>query len=498
MISSELNFMSGLWRTPLMEAVGVALLHFIWQGFLVGLMVRITLAAQQTHTANARYLTCLIGMAVMMALPALTVYAIMLDLQSALPSTVTTIVLISSPVSAPNWSLPFLPWLTCGWIAGACTLQLRMIGHWLRAEMLKRTGLQIASRECRRHFSELQGRMEIKAPVRIFESAQIAVPSVIGWLRPVVLVPIGLAERLTPIQLRSVIAHELAHIGRHDYIVNLAQSVFESVLFFHPITWWLSKRLRMEREFCCDDTAIAVCESRLQYAQALSALENVRGIKEQTVLAANGGSLMKRLTRILAGERAGSNDLSKLLLPVSMLLVMMVAAVAIGVGCSSEATDDLGGVQQQSSPTTPVVQSASGEQPCCEIITDYIDIEACLAHCESLDVEKIREMAGDFVSTGGELVELKKGNCVIALYNPEGGAQGECALELVTNLEALGKECKDMSEEEWKTFLKYHVQSCCPEGTAEIHVKKLDENGDPLLVTIKKIQIDDVPENDGD
>lgn len=482
MNGSELNFVNSLWRTPLMEAVGLALLHFIWQGFLVGLMVRVTLAAQQSHSANARYLTCLMGMGVMMALPAITVYAIMLDLPSAFPSPLTGVALLATPVAAPHWTLPLLPWLTCGWIAGACTLQLRLIGHWLRAEMLKRTGLQIASRECRRHFSELRGRMEIKGRVRIFESAQIAVPSVIGWLRPVVLIPIGLAERLTPIQLRSVIAHELAHIGRHDYLMNLAQSVFESLLFFHPITWWVSRRLRMEREFCCDDTAIAVCDNRLQYAQALSALENIRGIKEQTVLAANGGSLMKRLTRILAGERTGSNDLNKLLLPLSMLLVMVVAAVAIGVGCSSEAIDDVSGAQQISSPVTLTAQDTEepGTAACC----DLVEIRECLAQAESLDLDGIRAMTSQFCAGGGELTELKEGGCVIALCSPDGETKSECIVDLVTDLEGLGEKCKDMSDEEWKTFLRSHLELVCPGATADIQVEKIGEDGKSVMLAI--------------
>ena len=105
--------------------------------------------------------------------------------------------------------------------------------------------------------------MRIGRAIRVAQSAAVQVPSVIGWLRPVVLLPMSALTGLTPGQLESILAHELAHIRRHDYVINVLQSAAEVLLFYHPACWWLSRRMRVEREHCCDDAAIEVCGDRL-------------------------------------------------------------------------------------------------------------------------------------------------------------------------------------------------------------------------------------------
>jgi len=154
----------------------------------------------------------------------------------------------------------------------------------------------------------------------------VLVPSVVGWLRPVVLAPATLATGLSPDQIRGLLAHELAHVRRHDYLVNVAQCVIESLLFFHPVTWWLSGRVRAEREFCCDDIAVAVGGGALAYARTLSSLEELRGRPALPVLSAKGGSLMTRITRLHEGARRG---------PGRAALVLGIVAVLGGVSLGS-------------------------------------------------------------------------------------------------------------------------------------------------------------------
>ncbi len=122
---------------------------------------------------------------------------------------------------------------------------------------------------------------------------------VIGWLRPVVLVPTRTLTGLDADHLRAILAHELAHIRRHDYAVNLLQCVVESLLFYHPVVWWLSDRIRTEREHCCDDLAIDACGDALRYARALSALDTLHAEPGLPIVAATGGSLMTRIARIV-------------------------------------------------------------------------------------------------------------------------------------------------------------------------------------------------------
>ena len=121
----------------------------------------------------------------------------------------------------------------------------------------------------------------------------------VGWLRPAILLPIAAIATLTPAQVEAILAHELAHIRRHDYAVNLLQTIAETLLFYHPAVWWLSKRVRAEREHCCDEIAVEICGDAVAYAKALAELESWRTASPAMAVAATGGSLVDRVRRIL-------------------------------------------------------------------------------------------------------------------------------------------------------------------------------------------------------
>ena len=147
--------------------------------------------------------------------------------------------------------------------------------------------------------------------VRYCESLQLDAPVVVGWIRPVVLLPVSALTGLDETQLQAVIAHELAHIQRLDAFVNLFQIAVESLLFYHPAVWWLGKRIREERENCCDDAAVAVCGSPVTYAHALARMAESR-VAPQLLMAANRGPLAARVARLLgidhsSGAQRGAN-----------------------------------------------------------------------------------------------------------------------------------------------------------------------------------------------
>src|SRR5580693_5112634 len=139
----------------------------------------------------------------------------------------------------------------------------------------------------------------LHAPDRWLVSALVQAPVVVGWLKPVVLVPVGALAGLPPEQIEALLAHELAHIRRHDYLVNILQSIAEALLFYHPAVWWISNHIRNERELCCDDVAVAISGDAFIYARALVDLEQYRPAHLNPALAANGGSLRERIGRLL-------------------------------------------------------------------------------------------------------------------------------------------------------------------------------------------------------
>ena len=167
----------------------------------------------------------------------------------------------------------------------------------------------------------------------MLESALVEVPTVVGWLRPVILLPASALTGLSPEQLEAILAHELAHIRRYDYLVNIVQTVVEILGFYHPAIWWVSRRIRIERENCCDDLAVHVCGSSLQYARALACMEEIRHNTGDLALAATGGSLMARIARLLGRPAVDDRRFAWLPGLVALLLVaglIIPAALVLG------------------------------------------------------------------------------------------------------------------------------------------------------------------------
>ena len=164
-------------------------------------------------------------------------------------------------------------------------------------------------------------RMRIAPDIPVRMADWVESPAVSRWIRPVLLVPAAAVAGMGAEQLEAVLAHELAHIRRHDYLVNLTQTAIETLLFYHPAVWWVSRRIRAEREHCCDDVAVTACRDRLVYATALARLEEQRRAQPELVLAAGGGSLKRRIQRVLYPRETAASSVW----PASALLFSMAA-----------------------------------------------------------------------------------------------------------------------------------------------------------------------------
>ncbi|MCF2519807.1 M56 family metallopeptidase [Dyadobacter sp. CY351] len=167
------------------------------------------------------------------------------------------------------WLSAHLNELVVCWLIGAAFLLLRFAGGWIFTERLRTKANIVMDKEWRARFGVMIAKMNITQSVEFRESAKIVTPMVIGALSPVVLIPIGLLSGFSTSQVEAILAHELAHIRRNDYLINMLQSFVEVVFFFHPAIWWLSDRIRAEREHCCDDIALSVCGDKMSLAHAL-------------------------------------------------------------------------------------------------------------------------------------------------------------------------------------------------------------------------------------
>ena len=192
----------------------------------------------------------------------------------------------------------------------------------MSSDIGKRPASPVTDAAWKARISRLCSALQVTRPVRVLTSAAVAVPVVVGWMKPVVLLPLGLLSGLSTPQLEALLAHELAHIRRHDYFVNLLQSLVETCFFYHPAVWWISAQIRKERENCCDDLAAEACGGVLGYASALTALEEMRGATPAYGVAASGGPLIQRIRRIL-----GATEKKNAEWPVGVLMIGVVTVL---------------------------------------------------------------------------------------------------------------------------------------------------------------------------
>jgi beta-lactamase regulating signal transducer with metallopeptidase domain len=233
----------------------------------------------------------------------------------------------SSPIDS---FVPWMPLVVLAWMCGVVVLSLRLASGWLWVQAMKRHRASAAADHWRQTVRKLARQLHIRRSIRLLESRAVGVPTVIGWLRPVVLLPVSTLAALSPQQVEAILAHELAHIRRHDYLVNLLQTLVETLLFYHPAVWWLSRRIRIERENCCDDLAVSLCGDPYAYAKALADLEAVRVTSGRLALAATGGSLLQRVRRLVAAPARVGRRPGWAAGFAALLLMTGVAAGAIG------------------------------------------------------------------------------------------------------------------------------------------------------------------------
>jgi beta-lactamase regulating signal transducer with metallopeptidase domain len=335
----------------LVQALGWTLLHFLWQGAALAALFASLNWALRHAAPPARYALAAATLAGMLALPLATLSHSLAARQvsaaesgsscaaSETPGCPSPVTFLPSPFPTPV-SEPtrqqleqFLSPLVSLWAAGVFFLSLRTFGGWVLVQRLRVNGPSPVPEALDATLARLREALRISAPVRLFQSALVQVPTALGWLRPVVLVPAGALVGLTASQLELVLAHELAHIRRRDYLVNLLQTAVETLLFYHPAVWWVSGRMRIEREHCCDDLAVAACGNPVGYARALADLERLGTRGPVLAMAASGGSLFDRVARLVTPRgplSPTSRGLATLLCAGALVLVFTLGSSLIG------------------------------------------------------------------------------------------------------------------------------------------------------------------------
>ncbi len=360
-------------------AIGWTLMHAVWQGLIVAVLF--WGARHFAKASSVRYLIACGALAAMVSMPAAT-FVTMLpspadpivtwteQAAAKFPGTVITWETseIYRPDSRPiyldasdGWSdlsaqfQRHLPMIVFGWQIGVLLLSLRLIGGSWITHRLKWAGTQTLPDEWRARVKGLARSLNIHHRVKVVTSSVATIPMVVGVFRPVILLPIATFLGLSQRQLEAILIHELAHVRRYDNLVNLFQRFAETILFFHPVIWWISGCIREERERCCDDVVIGHSDRKV-YAEALVALESFRG--PMLAAAATDGSLLSRVKRLLAsdgGERRGWGLLTMNNLACVLAMVVIATVVVESTQETDAATETSMNVAADVTPTKPHV-----------------------------------------------------------------------------------------------------------------------------------------------
>ncbi|MCL2646150.1 MAG: SLBB domain-containing protein [Phycisphaerales bacterium] len=387
MIEQLLRLLSG----DLGQRIGWSLLHFLWQGVAVAAVLGVAL--QVLRSARLRYAAACAAMVALLAMPAITASLISPrgddvwlypsnTFIAPLPRDVERAPALSAGISAEGhasaapelrpqessqWRARIdacLPWAVLVWLTGVLALSLWHVSGWTFLHRIRRSARPVEG-QLAELFQRLLKRLGVRHAVKLLESAAVRTPVVIGFLRPVILFPASTLTGLSAAQIEAILVHELAHVRRWDCLIRMIQAAAETVLFFHPTTWWVSSRITQESENCCDEIAVAICGDREGYAQALAQVAGVWSISAELAAAAGGGKLLPRLQRVLGEGGRHEKPMARTLIGAMVALMVLVVMAVVPWACTMEKEEkdvksQLVGVWKERSQPPRTVLKADG------------------------------------------------------------------------------------------------------------------------------------------
>lgn len=406
--------------SPLAGAIGWTLLHSLWEGALISAILAAVLLA--TRSARIRYIAACVAMLALVAGFAITLYRVIPEPVQNFPRfrSAVPFIPIANTAPQPNTALSWLemlaavaPWLAPFWIIGVLLLSFQRVMSFFGVRKLRTRGICFASEEWHAELARLAGQLKISRPVHLLESCFAEIPMVLAHLRPVILMPVGLLANLPSEQVEAVLLHELAHIRRCDYLVNVFQRLVESLLFYHPAIWWISKVMRNERENCCDDIVVSISQRANDYALALAALERNRLPSQQAAVAATGGILVKRIRRLLY-PKAPAGIWAPL---AAALILVATAAVSFAAWPPKLSKPSQSEVQTQSAKRTFYLTNAQTPRDIDRIVTTLRQV------LDSQQIEAAYTDRAIVVNNTPELITVA-GKIIAAEDMPAGSATG--------------------------------------------------------------------------
>jgi bla regulator protein BlaR1 len=343
--------MDSVISSPLLYNLALTLIHFLWQGCLIALALKFILTLTPYNKSKTRYAFSTIAMLSCLIIPIATYFIIYQPIYSQVSTQAEQFASMIQSANLPNnesiaWYQDIfdaLPYVSIIWLVIVTLLSSKLFIELYNVNQLPKIGTIEADEKLHQRFLLLTQKINITKIPKLLISLKTDIPIAIGWLKPVILIPASMLSGLSPAQLDMLILHELAHIRRHDYLVNFFQTLIETLLFFHPAVRWISKQIRNEREYCSDDIAVNVCGNPIAYAHTLADTASIctkhrKHAIPTMAMAASGGDLKQRVVRLVDQHHCSSSDDTGSFL-ASVLIIFSIFLVAIKPHLNSSIID---------------------------------------------------------------------------------------------------------------------------------------------------------------
>jgi len=379
-----MNILQPYLSDAVVRALGWTFLHSLWIGALLSAVFLGVRWLQRYSSARTRYVT---GLTFMSLIPVMVILAFVVSLQRGGPGNLSsqkapaagaydeaTVAAEPELFDSGHESVVPMEWLSLArtyyfekyhsffvslWVIGIVLLSLNHIGGFLYTGRLRRHGLVEAEEALHRSFERLIAHSGITRHVSFFESWLVQVPVVVGYFKPVVLFPVGLSTGLSTAEIEAILAHEIAHIRRHDFLINILQSIVEVLLFFHPGVWIIGAAIREERENCCDDEAIKLSGDEVGLATALAQVEVWRQQGRWAMgFSGNKNSLFDRIKRIINNKTMKAQHREGNLLAIALVAGLCLSTLTALKGINYETYQ-----KEEKAVAKPVAVTASGAVP---------------------------------------------------------------------------------------------------------------------------------------
>jgi beta-lactamase regulating signal transducer with metallopeptidase domain len=329
------------------DAMGWTIFHSVWQGLIIGLIMLLILRLRRNLSSQSRYLLGVLSLAAIFSSSLLTFVIAYHPGASTTQMVGPAIEVVSVPrefprpadgmVYIPGWKeylTGTFDYVSIIWFIGVLLLTVRLAGGLLIIQGMRWQQVSPLPAEWESRLRHLARGVGLRRPITFLQSRKVRVPTVIGFLKPVVLVPAMIISGWPAEQLETIMVHELAHIRRHDFLINILQSIMEAIFFYHPMVWIISDNIRQERENCCDDQTIMFCGKVSLYARALASLGELQIIAPVPSIAITGNkkSIKYRVERLINNKKMKNNATEKII--AGMVLLTSVLIITLGTGAT--------------------------------------------------------------------------------------------------------------------------------------------------------------------